>query len=296
MKKKTLVYFLPLALFLTFSFTIYFSFIKRTKGFCVKKIISSHPYYSLWDIGPPTPEQITLLDHLSTQSFYLFGSGAQCYAFVSEDGDYVIKFFKQKHMCVKSLVDLLPLPFPLKSMRNEKINRRLFLRKKSFSNFRFAYENFQEETGLLFLHLNPTKYLKKKILFYDLHGKSFRLDLDKMEFVIQKRVELLLPKIKHLMTKGKTEKAKTLITSILDHLEKRSIQGIGDNDSNCKNNLGVLKKNIITLDVGQLYPMPPRPITNEEYLFATKDLQKWLDQSYPDLGIFLRTQLQMRKK
>ena len=293
MKKKTL---LCLFLFLVFSSTIYFSFIKRTKGFCLKKAVSFHSYNSLWDIGPPTPEQLQLLDYLSTQSFYELGSGIQCFAFVSEDGEYVIKFFKQNHMRAKSLIDRLPLPPPLKTIRNDRINKRFVLRKKSFTNFCFAYENFKNESALLFLHLNPTKYIKKKIVFYNKRGKAFRLDLDNMEFVIQKRLKPIFPKINSLMTKGKIEKAQTLIASIFDHLEIRSLQGIGDTDSNCRNNLAVLKNNIITLDVGELYQRPSRPATFDEYLLATKDLQKWLDTNYPDLGVFLKNQLEMRKK
>jgi len=48
------------------------------------------------------------LAQILNQKFSYIGKGAQCYAFVSDDQLYVLKFFKFKHLKPNLLVDLIP--------------------------------------------------------------------------------------------------------------------------------------------------------------------------------------------
>ena len=96
MKKRLFISCALFSLTLFASLFLYVNFIKRTKGFCLKKIVSYHEYHPKWDIGPLTSEQESLLNEISSQTFRYLGSGKECYAFESEDGKLVLKFFKQK--------------------------------------------------------------------------------------------------------------------------------------------------------------------------------------------------------
>src|SRR5258706_12163985 len=78
-----------------------------------------------WELSPLSAQEKENIDKILTEPFSFLGSGGQCYAFVSKDEKYVLKFFKQKAN-----------PCPL------------------FNSCKIAYETLKEETGMLALHLN----------------------------------------------------------------------------------------------------------------------------------------------
>ncbi len=288
MKRKSLFNVIAIsAFFLLATSFIYFNYIKRTKGFCVQKILSRHSYNSNWDVGSPTQKQLTLLSHLSTQTFHLLGSGKDTYAFVSANGQYVIKFFKQKHMNCHSFLDLLPLPRQFRLIRNEICNRHCYLRKKMYSSFVLTYAQLQKETGILFLHLNKTNYIKKKFRFLDQHDELIHLNMDTMEFLIQRRARPLFSTIDNMMKERDFGGAKRTIDQILLHVTDLSLRGIGSADIDCRKNLGYFEGRVIAIDLGDFHPIVPRPPSKKEYFLATTDLEEYLDSTYPSLSTYL---------
>jgi len=242
------------------------------------------------------PQQLQLLDQISGQPFHYLGSGKECYAFVSEDQQYVIKFFKQKHMRTQSLLDHFPLPYAIKRIRNETISKRSLLRNKIFSSYTIAYQNFSDETGLLFLHLNPTKTLNRSIDITTRDGKKHTLDMDKMEFLIQKRANLIFSQIDAFMNTNQIKEAKLAIGSILDLIIIRNQKGIGDDDINCERNLGLIGERAIQIDIGEFSLIPARYPPAEEFRCATYDLHKWLKNHHPTLADYLEKQIQKRSQ
>jgi hypothetical protein len=291
MKKKGRFFICFSVIITVISLFSYFQFIKRTKGFCVEKIISKHPYHASWDVGPPTFEHMRLLNRLGNQTFRYLGSGKECYAFASEDEGIVIKFFKQKHMTSFSFIDFFPIPPPFKYKRLETLHRHHYLRQKTFTSYMIAYQKFREESGLLFLHLNPTSYINKRFTFITPQGKLFTLDMDKMEFLIQQKADHIFDRIDFLMKKGEIKPAQTVIKALLSHITTRSLRGIGDGDNNCKRNLGLVQNQPISIDIGEFYPAPAGYPQKGEYVMAMEDFQSWLDRKYPALGAFLRKEL-----
>jgi len=154
MKKRIVI----LLLFLFASFPIYVNCIKRTKGFCLKKILSYHEYNPRWDVGPLNEEQEKLMNQISSQPFHYLGSGKECYAFVSDDGELVIKFFKQKHMHIQSIYNHWPfnkIPY-LNIIQTAKSERRTHLRNQKFASYLIGYQYFADRTGLLYLQSAPS--------------------------------------------------------------------------------------------------------------------------------------------
>lgn len=265
---------------------IYFTSIKRTKGFCYTKIHSRYGYNPRWDFGPPTKDQKELLDQIVDQSFSLLGSGKECYAFVSADGEIVVKFFKQKHMRTQYILNYLPVPKVVQALRNEALNRHKVRRKALFQSYQIAYERLREETGILYLHLTKTKYLKRAIHLKTPQGRTLTLKLDDMEFMVQKRAYSIFDEMK-----AHPEKSKEIITSILQLISRRNTKGIGDNDINCERNLGILDGKAIQIDVGEFYPSVFKPLSKKELSTATYDLQEFLEENQPELVSYLHAQV-----
>src|SRR5271166_494426 len=132
---KTLKWLFALLLFLSVERFCH----RQTEGFRLQKIASQLPYRADWATPPASKAIQTLL----SQPYRFLGSGGQCYAFVSQDGTAVIKFFKHHHMRPSRL--LLPKQ---KQQRKERLEN-------LFSSFKIANDLLKEETALLFLHLNP---------------------------------------------------------------------------------------------------------------------------------------------
>ena len=289
MKKKHLL----IACLLICLFT-YTHFIKRTKGFSIEKILSKHTFSPRWDFGNPTPEQEELLDQIGAETFTLLGSGKECYAFVNESGTIVIKFFKQKHMRTQSILNHLPLPLYQKKLHQETISRRTHHRNRLFSSYQIAYERLHSQTGVLYLHLNKTTTLKRTICLINPSGKKHRIQLDDMEFLIQKRAYPILDTLASLMEQNQIDDAKAIIASILDLITTRKKLGIGDDDINCERNLGLFDEKAFQIDVGEFFPSFPTLPTRENYTSATEDLRLFLTSRYPKLTTYLKDEIDRR--
>lgn len=296
MKKKSFFISASISLCLFALFFTYLNFIKRTKGFSLKKITSYHTYNPKWEIGPLNEEQEALLDRIASQPFFHLGSGKECYAFVSEDSELVIKFFKQKHMHTHSILTMWPFSLSpyLKTLHEVKFQRRSHLRNQTFMSYWIGYNYFADRTGLLYLHLNQTKNLNRQIEITSLNGRKFLLDLDKMEFLIQKRADSVFDYLKALKSENKTKEAKQAIGSILDLVITRSNQGIFDSDNNCERNIGFMDGRASLIDVGEFRLSPSRYPLPEEFYSATEDLHQWLSENDPELKNFLELQIQKR--
>ncbi|NGX51628.1 MAG: hypothetical protein K1060chlam2_01501 [Chlamydiae bacterium] len=295
MRKKNLLPIL-LSAFIFLSFFSYITFIKRIKGFSIKKILSHHPYNSRWDFGTPTQEQEELLDQIASDSFTLLGSGKECYAFVNEAGTIVIKFFKQKHMRTQSILNHIPLAPHLKLLHQETITRRSHHRNRLFSSYQIAYEHLPSQTGLLYLHLNKTKHLRRTIRLIEPSGREHLLELDKMEFLLQKRATSILDSLTSLMEKNRGDAVRATIASILDHIAIRRELGIGDDDINCERNLGLIDGAVVQIDVGEFFLSLPSTPSREEYSAATEDLRQFLEPRSSELAIFLKSEIERRSR
>ena len=120
------------------------------------------------------------------------------------------------------------------------------------------------------------------------------LDLDKLEFLIQKRGDLVFERLSSLIKENKIKEAKLAIGSILDLIIHRSKAGVTSTDNNCRKNLGFIEDRAALIDVGELRLVPPYYPSAEEFYSATDDLRRWLSTYQPDLVLFLETQIKKR--
>src|SRR5207253_11328582 len=67
-----------------------------TDGFSVARITSELPQGISWDTLPVSASEESALHCAVDQPYRYLGSGGQCFAFISQDNRYVIKFFKTR--------------------------------------------------------------------------------------------------------------------------------------------------------------------------------------------------------
>lgn len=256
---------------------------RLTDGFWMSKVTSSLESDPRWDVEPLTAEAAQAVNQVLDQPFHYLGSGGECYVFLSQDGHTVMKVFKHYRMRTNLFCKEWKLPRPLKKYVDSHQERF----ERIFTSCKIAYEELREETGLLYIHLNKTKHLKKTLTLTDKIGVVHQVDLDNLEFVLQKRGELLFPKLDQLMKNGEAEKAQAMIDSLLHLIVSRCQKGVADCDPALKRNFACLKDRVIGIDIG---PYSKDPFLKEERawkreLFCeTLKLRQWVRKHHPSIS------------
>lgn len=292
-KTFKLLFLFPLSLALLYHVLATFCDI-RTDGFSVARIHSDLSYRSDWETAPLSPENKIKLESGLEQKFHYLGCGGQCFAFGSEDGRYVIKFFKHKIRKPYSYFLKLPLPWPLSERQKRYLEKALFKLNRDFTSYKIAYEELQEETGVIYIHLNKGPFPSPSVTIVDKLGIEHQIALDKVEFVIQSKAELVYSRIEGLMVKGDLAEARQALRAILEVIVSRCKKGIFDEDPRIHRNFGFVNDKPIFIDVGRFVRDPLRKdpsVYKADLRTITKRFRSWLNESYPELVTILDEEL-----
>jgi hypothetical protein len=258
----------------------------KTDGFTLLRISSSLPYNKRWETQMPSRNEQILIQQALSQTFTYLGSGGQCYAFVSDDGNYVIKFFKHHLRTGHLWMDFLPLPSRLQEALQKKKQKRLNKLLRDFDSYKIAYENLKEETGILYVHLNKSTDLKQQVQIIDKIGIRHRVDLDRTEFIVQKKASLIHARLDELMKQNDLSAAKEIFHSLVQVIVDRCKKGIFDEDAKIHRNFGCIGNNVIVIDVGRFRKDPTRvqpDIYKQDVRSITARFRAWLKHQYPVL-------------
>jgi hypothetical protein len=234
---------------------------------------------------PPlsTDEQADLF-RLLHQPFHYIGKGAQCYAFASEDGNYVLKFFKFKHLKPNWLVQLLPSIFPFKHYKEQVIERKKRKLDSVFQGYDLAYKENKMDSELIYLHLKPTNYLHQSVTVRDKIGFEWKINLDEVVFLVQKKGETLRTHLNYLFRNRQLEEAKKSIGDILSMYKQEYGKGLYDRDHGVMHNTGFVGEHPFHLDVGKF----TKDSRMKQVDFFKKDLEhiiwkidRWIHLTYP---------------
>jgi len=246
----------------------------QTDGFSRVRIEADLPEETLW-------QAVEIPD----QPFYYLGCGAQTFAFVSQDGQYVIKFYRH-HRAGHPLAILSPYVSRLR----QTISRREAKRAQDFESFRLAIDKLREETGLLCVHLGKTDQIHKKLKIYDKIGIEHLVELDQITFLLQRRATPFYTTLQQWIDSGSEREAKAAITELVSLLRGRCKKGIFDKDPDLQTNFGFLDGHPIQFDVGR-FKNQPEIIEADELVRITDSLKGWLNQKAPDLVSHLEKEL-----
>ena len=102
---------LTIALLALFGYGFY-KWEKRGEGFRVYKIQEKLVFDPRWELPTTSDDVHNARNILKEHTFHYLGHGFQCYAFESDDGLYVLKFFRYQRLRQPSFIQALPsLPF-----------------------------------------------------------------------------------------------------------------------------------------------------------------------------------------
>ncbi len=260
--------------------------IPRTDAFTIERIHSALTYHQEWDTPLPSGAEKKALQSLLQKPFYYLGSGGQCYAFASEDGQTVIKFFKHKLRFPWNSFYSLSLPGPLEAIRSRKLAKIIMKLNRDFTSYKLAYEKLQPETGILYVHLNKTQGLNQTVMIHDKLNIAHEIDLDQIEFIVQKKAELAYSYLESLVKQGDLTQLQASIDSLIDVIISRCQKGIFDEDAKIHRNFGFIDGKAVVIDVGRFRQDPSRlspEVYRQDVKTITRSLRTWIDQNCPEL-------------
>lgn len=275
---------LRLFLIVSFIFVSYKFCSWKTGGFTVATIDTQIPYSERWETQSLPFDEEENIRQILSQPFHFLAQGGQSYAFLSHDQKTVLKLFKLNHGLPDSLVERVPWRFKYLETREERF-------RSIFRSCKLAYENLKNETGLLYLHLNPTQKKHHPLQIIDNLGIVHTIDLDSTSFLLQKKADLAVTRIRSQIAKRDIEGAKKSIHTLLCHFHTLCKKGIRDTDSDLRRNYGYVEDLPISVDVGSF--IRDDSIDSKKELFQkTRLLQRYLRKEYPDLLSYYASQIE----
>lgn len=267
----------------------------KTDGFAMSKITSEMMYHKEFETSPLSNEELDSIRSILDQPFHYLGKGVQCYAFVSADDKYVLKFFRMRRVLPSSWLIKMPL---LESYKQEKIKSKFEDLSRDFISYKIAYELLKEQTGLVYIHLNKTDLLHQKITLFDKICVKHSIDLDSMEFLLQKKADLFYPAVEEMLSLGKKSEIKKYVKDLIHFLAYRSSLGIYDKDPDINTNFGICEGKTLQIDVGRYRPDPTRKDPSlyiDDIIRVTDNLRQWLQAQDPELSDFLLQEIENLK-
>ncbi len=267
-----------------------------TDGFTVDNISSDLAYDPRLKLRPLSFNEQKEVETALSQEYHYFGKGCQSYVFLSKDKNYVIKFVKFQRFRPQSWMNALAIFPPMESYRQMKIAKRKKRLDYLLGGWVLAYNELSTECGLVYLHLNKTSDMQKQLLIYDKIGFKHLLNLNEMEFLIQKKATMLKETIDGLVAKGESEEVKLLIQRILKIVESEYVRGIADNDHALMQNTGVVDGRPIHLDLGQFVyrdDVKTSPVFKQEFFSKMYRFREWLRDNHPEIGDYLEERMVM---
>jgi hypothetical protein len=265
-----------------------------TAGFTIENITSDFAFQPQWEVRPLASDEQIVVKEALRQPFHYLGKGCQSYVFASEDNKYVIKFFKyQRYRLLPWLTYFPPLPAIVK-YREEKMEKKWNKLDGFVQSWKVAFENLKDETGLIFVHLNKTDNLNKPLTIYDKIGMKHVVNLDQMEFCIQKKAEMLCEVLMNCKKSDDLPKAQQIVRSLLSMILSEYARGIADNDHALMQNTGVSEGKPVHIDVGQFVfndDIKRPEIFHQELFTKTYKFKLWLRKEYPELADYLDAEL-----
>jgi hypothetical protein len=271
---------IALVLFLCFTIKSYQII---TDGFRIDKI-KFEPYLEKISVENNFHE----VEDLLNQKFKYLSKGCQTYVFKSVDEKYVLKFIRYQrykpYVWVKTFKNKYFLNNYYTKLKNQK--DKLFM--QSIESYHIAYDSLKDETKTLYIHLNKTKNLNKKIILIDRLNQKFEINLDDYGFILQKKADSL---VKHLKNNLKDENhLKEITKSFLNLTDSIYKKGFINSDYNCIKNSGIIENEIIFTDLGSFKKrnnLNEKEIYRNEMIKFMKYYKKFTNRYSPNITNFL---------
>ncbi len=256
---------------------------RATDGFAIVNITAPKSDYSKWNIAISDSKKREITSLLN-QKFHYFDYGSQCYVFLGEDQKTILKFFKFQHMRTPPILNYTPLPKSLANRLLEKKEKKARILGKTFDSIHIAYNLMQKDTGLIYTQLGNLKPIQTKVTIVDKIGVSHEIDLNKTEFILQKRAVAAYNHIETLIDHGNKDLVQDAIYQLFTLNIQRCKSGIGDIDPDFATNFAFIDGKAALIDTGRLYLDDSRKDSREyqnELIRITRDFKTWIFENHP---------------
>ncbi len=260
-----------------------------TDGFTQENILSDLTPDVRWRSPALSNEQQSAIQTILNQPFHYLGKGCQSYVFASEDGKYVLKFFKYHRYRTKPWVNALAFLPPVEAYRRDRQEHKDKKLSNLFSSWMTAFKFLPEATGLIYVHLNKGEGWDQEVVLYDKIGGKHLINLNQLEFLVQKRAVMLADTLEMMLNAQTGNLAKDQIASLFALIRSDYASGFVDEDHALLQNTGVLEGKPIHIDVGQIgrkaeakeVAIYRQHLFNKMYKF-----REWLHERDPQLALY----------
>jgi len=233
------------------------------------------------------------------QRFSYLGRGGQCYAFISEDGKYILKLLKYNNHYPRIWFRLFPFPFGLEKYRLAKLAHKQNQLEAEYASYKIAEQDLKEETGIVYFHFHKNTLPTLPLYIKDKLGIEHRLKTDDYQFYIQKKGSPFYAGLQKIFAEQGQKAVEDILDSFVDYLFARCQKNICDGDTGIRRNFALDGQSPFQIDIGQ-FSYDPSFISLEaqkkHILFFTRGFHKWLEQLSPSLALHLSDRIENRKE
>ncbi len=230
------------------------------------------PFHPSWEV-----DKAIEVNSILSQPFTYLGQGVQSYAFLSADGKYVLKLFRFDSCKMKQGQRMLSF------LKKRKTKKARLSAEKVLEACKIAFDQLQEETALVFIHLNPGGSLPP-IKLKDYLGFTHFVDPSKTRFVLQKKADKIFPALRRAFREDKASFYQMIRSfySLLSSFEKK---GITTRDSKLPSNFGFFEGKAIQIDFADnSYDQGDAILQMEKFRSI---LRCWLQKNAPNALYYL---------
>lgn len=261
-------------------FPLYRFLHEQTDGFTPSKIRKAFEDDSVPHLSSsPSFQQQEEILRILNQPLHYIGRGGQCYAFTTSDQKHVVKLLKYNNNYPKIWFRIFPFPGNLDLYRKQTLARKQKKLEGEYKSYQIALENLQEETGIVYFHLDAGTLPNVHLELFDKIRVRHRLPADSFQFYIQKKGSPFYPKLESMIRGRQIQQAKIALDEMSTYLKKRCQKNITDKDNGIWRNFAFYEQQPFQIDIGQFIYDPslnaPKQV-EETLLFFTKDFRNWL--------------------
>ena len=292
-KMKTFVRLALVFFFFTFlTRTIYYTL---TEGFCLSRTETPVTFSGDLSVPPPSNDSLQNLVSITHQPFRYLKKGSQAYAFLSDDGRYILKLFKLHHMQPADWLLKIPVPGAVGRYRDDLVRRRTYRIELTLNSYKIAAKTLLQECGLLYAQVLPSHEFNLPVTIIDAIGRRYTIDVSQYGFAIQKRAELVIPSFERWISQGDISSARQAIDSLVALIATRSSKGIQDTDPDLHKNAGLIGTTAVLIDIGSFFANPAIKQPSEMQRDMNKVFSRfseWLSVHSPVLHSHLQHRLE----
>lgn len=284
--KNSIKYLLFLGLAGAILFGIGRMYFRLTDGFRMSNIAMELPQRQEWETRSLTPAEKEQRDEALAQPYHYMDKGHQAYVFASADGKFVLKLMKFQRLRVPHWLRETSLPFSLEKWRLKRIEKKDRMRDSLLLSWKLAFDALKEEAAIIYVHINQTTDLQRRLTLIDKIGLKHELDLDQSVFLIQRRAPLLGPTLDQLVADGKVKEASELLGKLIDLFVSEYQRGLAEKELFILRNTGVYQGRPMHIDTGRFewdqHLRQPDKYA-QELKRKTVKLRAWLQEHHPEL-------------